>query len=111
MSDIKWKGNEVKQKIIYGNDYHKRRVRDAKDRHCKVKRAKHCTNIFSCVDCPFYPLNYVLVNTAQWNTSDKGYSLQTKVTLEFKQAVKVIFNFYHCKIHFPLFSYFFFDFV
>jgi len=61
MSDSKWKGNEDKQKILYGNDYHTRRMRDAKDIHCKVKRERHCTNIFSYVDCLFYPLNYVPV--------------------------------------------------
>lgn len=39
MSDSKWNGKEDKQKILYGNDYHTRRIRDVKDRRCKVKRA------------------------------------------------------------------------
>jgi len=30
MSDSKWKGNGDKQNILYGKDYHTRRMRDAR---------------------------------------------------------------------------------
>jgi hypothetical protein len=111
MSDSKWKGNEDKQKILYGNDYHTRRMRDAKDRNCKVKRAKHCANIFSRVDCPFNLLNYVLVMLHNGTHHTNFIVYRRRLRSHLNRMLKVIFNFYHCKLHLSLFSYFFFGFV